>query len=71
MLHSLSRNMSDANAPDSAPDSSIVEKLKKLLTKYGTELLKPYVFHEELFRRLDVSFKFPCPEFFFLHMFFT
>ncbi|XP_057791504.1 sister chromatid cohesion protein PDS5 homolog D-like [Salvia miltiorrhiza] len=36
-----------------APDSSIVEKLKKFLTKYGTELLKPYDFPEELMKRLD------------------
>ncbi|KAL1533230.1 hypothetical protein AAHA92_33144 [Salvia divinorum] len=43
------RNMSG----DGAPDSSIVENLKKFLMKYGTELLKPYDFTEELIKRLD------------------
>lgn len=45
----LFRNMSNAGAPD----SSIVEQLKKLLTKYGTELLKPCESTEELLRKLD------------------
>lgn len=57
--HSLCRNMSGAGAPD----SSIVEQLKKLLTKYGTELLKPCDSTEELLRKIDVSFNLFSPEF--------
>ncbi|KAL1553709.1 hypothetical protein AAHA92_14348 [Salvia divinorum] len=43
------RNMSDAGAPD----ASIVEKLKKSLMEYGSELHKPYDCTEVLIERLD------------------
>lgn len=52
-----------------APDSSIVERLKKMLTEYGTELLKPCDSTEEILRKLDVSFNFFRSVFFFTYNF--